>query len=300
MSIVSNAASHLQEHTNAAPPSEGSLSRCPARCASHSSLSVRFLAIIHTPRMVASTWLGVKYLLNPTLFPHYRAFVTAPLTYSLFAPCMAFLIRHSGLAFEHVVFAFFVFCLFATIFSAGRIARICFSKLPGAGGRYSPGCTLVESSGCRNVIDAHRSLPDRPQLFDAAGASWHWQKHSGPIDDSTICNSRRCEECLRDGLCLRRGGRALSSAYGRLRRGFHPCCRSGWSLNDPAPTSMKGAPPLRCGIRLCCSNSNPLADAVDSCHPSLLDPELLVSGQMGVVRSSRTPRSTPPSPPILR
>ena len=72
---------------------------------------------------------GVKYLLNPSLFPHFRAFVTAPLTYSVFAPGVAFLIRHSGLSFGRVVFALFVLCLFATIFAAWQIAQVCFSGI---------------------------------------------------------------------------------------------------------------------------------------------------------------------------
>ncbi len=71
---------------------------------------------------------GVKYVLNPSLFPHMRQFVTAPLHYSAFAPCTAFLIRNSGLSFDTVVFGFFLVCLWATIFAAWSIAEACFGS----------------------------------------------------------------------------------------------------------------------------------------------------------------------------
>jgi len=72
---------------------------------------------------------GVEYLLNPSLFPHLREFVTAPLQYSAFAPCLAFLVRHSGASFEQVVFSVFLLCLWATIFAAWRLAQQCFRSL---------------------------------------------------------------------------------------------------------------------------------------------------------------------------
>ncbi len=69
---------------------------------------------------------GVEYLLNPTLFPHLRQFVTAPLHYSAFSPSVAFLVRHGGLSFESTIFAIFLLCLWATLFAAWTIARVCF------------------------------------------------------------------------------------------------------------------------------------------------------------------------------
>ncbi len=81
---------------------------------------------------------GVEYLLNPSLFPHMRQFVTAPLRYSAFAPCVASLTRHSGLSFDTVVFAIFLLCLWATIFAAWCIARECFAST-----REQVGATMV-------------------------------------------------------------------------------------------------------------------------------------------------------------
>ena len=83
---------------------------------------------------------GVEYLLNPSLFPHMRQFVTAPLHYSAFAPCIAFLVRHSGLSFDTVVFASFAACLWATIFAAWCVAKECFRST-----REQVGATLLVS-----------------------------------------------------------------------------------------------------------------------------------------------------------
>ena len=42
---------------------------------------------------------------------------------------MAFLIRHSGFSFDHVVFGMFLVCLWATIFAAWHIAQACFDTV---------------------------------------------------------------------------------------------------------------------------------------------------------------------------
>ncbi len=89
---------------------------------------------------------GVKYLLNPALYPHSRSFVTAPLTYSVFAPWLAFVIRHGGLPFNQGVFACFVACLFATIFAAWCIARVCF-------------VSVLEQSGATLLVALWLGLP---------------------------------------------------------------------------------------------------------------------------------------------
>ena len=89
---------------------------------------------------------GVKYLLTPSLFPHLRQFVTAPLQYSAFASCTAFLIRHSSLSFDHVVFGMFLACVWATIFAAWSIAQTCFGS-------------LHEQSGATLLVALWMSLP---------------------------------------------------------------------------------------------------------------------------------------------
>ena len=83
---------------------------------------------------------GVEYLLNPSLFPYMRQFVTAPLHYSAFAPCIAFLARHSGMPFDIVVFVSFIVCLWATIFAAWCVAKQCFLST-----REQMGATLLVS-----------------------------------------------------------------------------------------------------------------------------------------------------------
>ncbi len=81
---------------------------------------------------------GVEYLLDPTLFPHLRQFVTAPLHYSVFAPVVASLIRHSGLSFDVAIFTLFLFCLWMTLFAAWHMARVCFATT-----REQVGATLL-------------------------------------------------------------------------------------------------------------------------------------------------------------
>ena len=69
---------------------------------------------------------GVEYLLDLTLFPHMRQFVTAPLHYSVFSPFVAFFVRHGNLSFDGAVFTLFLLCLWATIFATWHVARVCF------------------------------------------------------------------------------------------------------------------------------------------------------------------------------
>ena len=71
---------------------------------------------------------GVKLLLHPSLFPLERAFVLAPMHYSLFAPFVAAVIHFSGLRFETAVLTLFLLALWATIFAGWTIARVCFTE----------------------------------------------------------------------------------------------------------------------------------------------------------------------------
>lgn len=71
---------------------------------------------------------GVKYLLDPSLFPFGRAFVTAPIHYSAFAPSLALFLRVSRLPFDWAILAVFLASLWATIFAAWALARQCFDR----------------------------------------------------------------------------------------------------------------------------------------------------------------------------
>ncbi len=69
---------------------------------------------------------GVKWLLDPSLYPHETAFVTEHLRFSLFAHAMASLVRFSHLRLETVFFAVYVFSVWATLFAAWLLTLQCF------------------------------------------------------------------------------------------------------------------------------------------------------------------------------
>lgn len=71
---------------------------------------------------------GVEYTLNPSLFPHERAFVTGHLHYSLFAPALAALVRISHLSLATVLLGTYLLTTAATLWAALRIARRWFAK----------------------------------------------------------------------------------------------------------------------------------------------------------------------------
>ena len=71
---------------------------------------------------------GVKYLLNPALYPHGTEFVTAHLRYSIFAPLVAGLVRGSGAPLEDVAFVLYLAMIWLTLAAAWKIVSACFSS----------------------------------------------------------------------------------------------------------------------------------------------------------------------------
>lgn len=69
---------------------------------------------------------GVKWLLDPSLYPHETAFVTEHLRFSLFGHAMAWLVRLSHLGLETVFFGVYVASVWATLFAAWLLASRCF------------------------------------------------------------------------------------------------------------------------------------------------------------------------------
>lgn len=65
---------------------------------------------------------GVKWLLDPTLYPHETAFVTEHLRFSLFAPLMAGLVRHTHLGLDMVLFGVYGLTIWATLYAAWLMA----------------------------------------------------------------------------------------------------------------------------------------------------------------------------------
>jgi hypothetical protein len=70
---------------------------------------------------------GVKWLLNPALYPHGREFVLEPMRLSLFAPVVAGIVRLSGLGLPVVLLVLHLASVWATLFAAWMLAGRCWS-----------------------------------------------------------------------------------------------------------------------------------------------------------------------------
>ncbi|MFC6647422.1 DUF6798 domain-containing protein [Granulicella cerasi] len=68
---------------------------------------------------------GIKWLLNPALFPHDSAFVTEHLRFSLFAPALAGVVRFTHLSLLSVLFAAYLITTALTLFAAKELLRSC-------------------------------------------------------------------------------------------------------------------------------------------------------------------------------
>jgi len=66
---------------------------------------------------------GVLWKLNPTLFPHDTAFVTEHLRFSIFAPVIASLVRHTPLTLSWTLFLLYLLSIALTLFAARQILR---------------------------------------------------------------------------------------------------------------------------------------------------------------------------------
>jgi hypothetical protein len=68
---------------------------------------------------------GVEFKLNPILFPHDTAFVTAHLRYSIFAPLLAGIVRTTHLPLDWVVFLAYLASAALTFLAAHQLLRRC-------------------------------------------------------------------------------------------------------------------------------------------------------------------------------
>jgi hypothetical protein len=66
---------------------------------------------------------GILWKLDPTLFPPYTAFVTEHLRFSIFAPFVAILVRHSHIPLPWTLFLLYLFSITLTLFAARQILR---------------------------------------------------------------------------------------------------------------------------------------------------------------------------------
>jgi hypothetical protein len=87
---------------------------------------------------------GVKWLLNPALYPHAREFVLEPMRLSLFAPVVAGTVRLSGLGLPVVLLILHLATVLATLFAAWLLAARCwFSRSARAGAMALLACWLT-------------------------------------------------------------------------------------------------------------------------------------------------------------
>jgi hypothetical protein len=66
---------------------------------------------------------GVQYTLDPALFPHYTIFVTEHLRFSIFAPTLALLVRHTHLSLAWVLLLTNLLSLWLAFFAARKILQ---------------------------------------------------------------------------------------------------------------------------------------------------------------------------------
>jgi hypothetical protein len=73
---------------------------------------------------------GIEYKLDPTLFPHYTAFVTEHLRLSLFAPAIVAIVRLSHIPLAWTLLFVDLFSIALTLHSARRILTHCIASQP--------------------------------------------------------------------------------------------------------------------------------------------------------------------------
>jgi hypothetical protein len=73
---------------------------------------------------------GIEYTLDPTLFPHYTAFVTEHLRFSLFAPTLAVIVQRTHLPLPWVLLLTDLLSIGLTFYAAHKLLQRCTSNRP--------------------------------------------------------------------------------------------------------------------------------------------------------------------------
>ncbi|MEO6802429.1 MAG: DUF6798 domain-containing protein [Granulicella sp.] len=71
---------------------------------------------------------GIKFLLNPALYPHSLPFVEAHLRFSLFAPAVAATVRFTHLSLATVLFAIYLISIWTTLYGIWLLSERCYSS----------------------------------------------------------------------------------------------------------------------------------------------------------------------------
>lgn len=128
---------------------------------------------------------GVKWLIDPTLYPHETVFVTEHLRLSVFAHAMAGLVRWSHVGLETVFFGVYVATIWATLFAAWLLAARCFRSQTarcGAVSLLAVWVTLPIAGTSQMLMDPYvtsRSISTPCTLLALAGALWFFLPENG-------------------------------------------------------------------------------------------------------------------------
>ncbi len=133
--------------TTSISPVPSSVSRKPVRrselgiAAALVSLLTGLVLLIHGYHPYAEDgglyMAGIKWLLDPALYPHGTGFVTAHLRFSLFAPMVAALVRQSHLSLPVVLLLLHLASIWLVLFAAWLLAARCYGSFKARVGAVS-------------------------------------------------------------------------------------------------------------------------------------------------------------------
>jgi hypothetical protein len=136
---------------------------------------------------------GIQFKLDPTLFPHYTAFVTEHLRFSLFAPTLAAIVHLTHLSLAWVLLLTDLISLWLTFYAALKLLQRCISSPPAqlAGlCLLSAFWTLPIAGTSLLLMDPYvtgRSLSTPLSLLAIAFALGSWGRHWSRLRSPFLC-----------------------------------------------------------------------------------------------------------------
>ncbi|MGA1982816.1 MAG: hypothetical protein ABSG84_10080 [Acidobacteriaceae bacterium] len=185
---------------------------------------------------------GVKWQLDPALYPHGTAFVLEPMRFSLFASLVAALVRLTRFSLPAVLLVIHVASVWATLFAAWMLATRCWAQRAARAGAVvllSCWLTLPVAGTALFLMDPYvtaRSLSTPCTLLALVGALDFTGR------GANLATRRR-------GLCLWTGGIALAAVMHPLMAAYAlwatlmlVCVRSSWRTTRVwAPVGLSAA-----------------------------------------------------------
>jgi hypothetical protein len=146
---------------------------------------------------------GTEYLLDPSLFPHATAFVTAHLHYSVFAYTLVALVRITHLPLLWILLGGYVFSLWLMLYASLQILqRCCFQPLAQLAGLslLAAWATLPIAGTSLLLLDPYltaRSLSTPLSLLAIAFALDDWSRStSGPLASRGLAANQSLLACV--------------------------------------------------------------------------------------------------------